>query len=54
MRKARIVMHMEDPPNGIRHTEWRRSITPVRGTDFPALLFLLPKHRVLSVRIYEW
>lgn len=54
MRKDRIVIHMEDPPNGIRHTEYRRGMALVRGTDFPASLFLFPKHRVLSVRIYEW
>lgn len=44
MRKARFMIHMKDPPCNMKHNKWR-SITPVRQTDFPASLFLLPKHK---------
>ena len=41
MRKARFMVYMKDPPGNMKHSKWR-SITPVRQTDFPASLFLLP------------
>lgn len=45
MRKARFMIHMKDPPCNMKHNKWR-SITPVRQTDFPASLLLLPKHKL--------
>lgn len=41
-RKARIVMHMEDPPYSVKQTKWRRRITPERWAD-SSFTFLIAK-----------